>query len=737
MKEAAARELPHRTRELALEALSGDADRELLHALVGAGTLPAELERADPASRAEGNPFFLEELVRSLVDAGRAGRATDERLAVRPRGAGRGPADGREGDPGPDRPADARRARRADGRRRCSGRRFGLPLLEGVAGEDGEVRARARRAAAARPGPRGTPVARARVPLQARADPGGGVPDAARRATGARLHRRAAEWLERRYAGRDERGRRAARPPLAGRRRRGQGDRVPDARRRPRPPGVRAGRGHRALPRAAAAPGTARRDAGDGARPVQARARAAHVAAVRARRTTTYQRAFELWTPPEPPAGRRPPRSGSASSFLPNDPDPQLRDRVAQHPALHAAVRPAGRAVARAHDRALARRAMGDRRRRPALRLPPPRGPDAGPTARRSRPTTSSSASSACSTRTRRARRWRSTSCSRTGRTTTSGRNADADRIGVRALDDRTVEFRLVAPAPYFMSVMNRPDGGPQPRHAIEARRRRLDRARRQVVSGAFRRRRSRRRASRARAARRTRTRLGRATSRAVEYRPDADPRTRSSRTSATSSTWSTVRYTPRLADLVPDAVAGRACRAGRVVRLPRVRPRAPGRRRTLELRRALAHAVDREALAAVAPINLVVATGGDRAAGAPGPHARHRPAVRPRRWPGSYLANVGLPRDARARRASTTIARSSSPSCEGWRDVLGISSRGSDRGPSPSVATLPPPARDRADLLHGMAPGLRRPRVLPPPAVPVGQPDERGRVRATRRSTS
>ena len=28
------------------------------------------------------------------------------------------------------------------------------------------------------------------------------------------------------------------------------------------------------------------------------------------------------------------------------------------------------------------------------------------------------------------------------------GRNEDADRVGVTALDDRTVEFRLVAPAP-------------------------------------------------------------------------------------------------------------------------------------------------------------------------------------------------------------------------------------------------------------------------------------------------
>ena len=69
LREAAARELPHRVTDVALEALSGDAGRELLHALVGAGTLPDEIERRilEPA---EGNPFFLEELIRSLVDAG-------------------------------------------------------------------------------------------------------------------------------------------------------------------------------------------------------------------------------------------------------------------------------------------------------------------------------------------------------------------------------------------------------------------------------------------------------------------------------------------------------------------------------------------------------------------------------------------------------------------------------------------------------------------------------------------
>ena len=47
-------------------------------------------------------------------------------------------------------------------------------------------------------------------------------------------------------------------------------------------------------------------------------------------------------------------------------------------------------------------------------------------------------------------------------------RNDDLDAVGVRALDDRTVEFRLIAPAPYFFSMVNRPDAGPQPRHAIE-----------------------------------------------------------------------------------------------------------------------------------------------------------------------------------------------------------------------------------------------------------------------------
>ena len=59
---------PHRTTELALEALSGDAGLDLLQSLVGPGRSPTTWNGG--SSTAPGNPFFLEELVRSLADAG-------------------------------------------------------------------------------------------------------------------------------------------------------------------------------------------------------------------------------------------------------------------------------------------------------------------------------------------------------------------------------------------------------------------------------------------------------------------------------------------------------------------------------------------------------------------------------------------------------------------------------------------------------------------------------------------
>src|SRR5439155_21522167 len=50
-------------------ALSGDGGRALLRSLIGGVELAPDMERRilEPA---EGNPFFLEEIVRSLVDAG-------------------------------------------------------------------------------------------------------------------------------------------------------------------------------------------------------------------------------------------------------------------------------------------------------------------------------------------------------------------------------------------------------------------------------------------------------------------------------------------------------------------------------------------------------------------------------------------------------------------------------------------------------------------------------------------
>jgi oligopeptide transport system substrate-binding protein len=68
-----------------------------------------------------------------------------------------------------------------------------------------------------------------------------------------------------------------------------------------------------------------------------------------------------------------------------------------------------------------------------------------------------------------------------------AGRERDHRRVGVAALDERTVEFRLEAPAPYFLSVLNRPDAGPHPRHAIERDGEEWTRPLRQVVSGPFR----------------------------------------------------------------------------------------------------------------------------------------------------------------------------------------------------------------------------------------------------------
>jgi class 3 adenylate cyclase/tetratricopeptide (TPR) repeat protein len=68
LKEAATRDFPHLVHRIELEPLPPEAERGFLQELIGPGTLTVELERRLLAA-AGGNPFFLEELVRSLVDA--------------------------------------------------------------------------------------------------------------------------------------------------------------------------------------------------------------------------------------------------------------------------------------------------------------------------------------------------------------------------------------------------------------------------------------------------------------------------------------------------------------------------------------------------------------------------------------------------------------------------------------------------------------------------------------------
>src|SRR5439155_18951366 len=197
LKDTASRKVPHRVREIALEALSGQADRELLHELVGSDTLPADLE-ARILGDAEGNPFYLEELIGSLIDAGALVREGDGWRFVH--------------DAEVDLPHSVEKVILARIDRltpECHrvltaasvlGRRFGLPLLEGVSAGDGVIREslhELQRLDLIREGRRWPqPEYRFKHAL---------IQEAAYRTllsdTRSRLHREAAQWLERHHAG--------------------------------------------------------------------------------------------------------------------------------------------------------------------------------------------------------------------------------------------------------------------------------------------------------------------------------------------------------------------------------------------------------------------------------------------------------------------------------------------------------------------------------------------------------
>jgi ABC-type oligopeptide transport system substrate-binding subunit/class 3 adenylate cyclase len=479
LKELAGREYPHLTRELALEPLSRQAERELLHDLVGLGTLPAELERR-LLEVAEGNPFFLQELVRSLADAG----------ALVPEG--RGWRFDHEAEVEVPQTVEkvvlARldrlnpECRRVITAASALGRRFGLALLEGVLG-DGQVsgvlhelqRADLVRAESRWPQPR----YRFKHVL---------IQEVAYRtlvsATRTGLHRRAAEWLENRPADNlgDALGLLAYHWLAAG-----DEDRAVEYL-------VRAGdqaRQEYALDEAVGhyrelLPLLERRGAGQEMALILFKlALALHTSLRFAEADAAYRQAFALWRPPASVPATKTLRI--ASSVLPDDPDPhsaitwtniqlgmQLFDRLVEAwpertvvPSLaerweiapdglrylfhlHAGLRWSDGHPLTAHD----------------VEFGIKRVLDPG------RPGASAAIYFVLEN----------------GLDYYAGRQRDHRRVGVAALDERTIEFRLEAPAPYFLSVLNRPEAGPQPRHAIERHGEEWTQPRRQVVSGPFRR---------------------------------------------------------------------------------------------------------------------------------------------------------------------------------------------------------------------------------------------------------
>jgi len=76
LAEQALRRQPAATTRLTLEALIDQSDRALLSTLARGANFPDELERR-VLERAEGNPLYLEELVRALIDAGALVRSDD------------------------------------------------------------------------------------------------------------------------------------------------------------------------------------------------------------------------------------------------------------------------------------------------------------------------------------------------------------------------------------------------------------------------------------------------------------------------------------------------------------------------------------------------------------------------------------------------------------------------------------------------------------------------------------
>ncbi len=661
LRELAARSYPHRSHELALQALGGDAERELLHALVGGDTLPGELEQR-LLEQAEGNPFFLEELVRGLVDSGalvasNGGYRFDHETAVEI--------------PATVEQVILARVDRLPAAYRGTltaasvlGRQFGLALLEGVAAGDDlrESLRELQRLDLIRESRRWPqPEFRFKHVLIQEAVYRTIVGEERRR-----LHREAADWLERR---REEGGEEAlgilahhwlaaADEPKAIDYLTRAGDKA---------------RQEYALNEAIEHYGELlellkkRGESHEVALVLFKLALALHTSLRFAEANAAYQDAFGHWHPPDSVPATAALRV--TSSFLPNDFDPAS---AIAWPNIQLCMQLFDRLVEAWPERTIVpslaeRWEISDDGLRYVFHL------REGLTWSDGVPLTAHDVEYGIKRVLDPVRPGSSVAIYyvlENGQDYALGRNGDADRIGVRALDDRTVEFRLVAPAPYFMSVMNRPDGGPQPRHAIEAAGDDWTAVGRQVVSGPFR---IAEQSDEAlvlerRDGYRNVARRGNVATVRIERAGVGESLEPFARGEVDMIT---VRYTPRLADQVhsrpgTEAVLGPAAWTGYLAFDHSNETAAK-----VDFRRALAHAIDRESLREQLADNMLIATGGL----VPPALQGHTPDIVPRFEP-------ELARELLARAGVTPTVKLAGADewrpivdaiAAGWRDVLGI----------------------------------------------------------------
>jgi ABC-type oligopeptide transport system substrate-binding subunit/class 3 adenylate cyclase len=697
LREHAGREFPHLLREIDLGPL-GDADGELLAALVAPATLPAELERR-VLEAADGNPFFLEELVRSLADVGALVRTDDgwrfdHAVEV-------------EVPPTVEKAILARLDRLSAPARdlvtaaSALGRTFAFPLLEGVLGDV--------------PADSLHELQRLGLLRQSRRwpQPEYGFRHALIQETAyrtllaeqrTRLHRRAAGWLEERYSDRDsevlgllahhwlsaEDEDKAAEYLLRA------GDEA---------------REEHALDEAIEhyrdlLPLLERRgERQEIALVLFKLALALHASLRFAEANEAYQRAFEHWTAPVATPGPATRTLRVAVSYVPQISDPT---RAGWWPDIQLCMQLFDRLVEAWPERTIVpslaeRWEISDDGLRYVFRLregltwsdgTPLTAHDVEFGIKRVLDPMSPGASVALYFVLENAQDY------------ALGRSSDSESVGVRALDDRTVEFRLVAPAPYFMSVVNRPDAGPQPRHAIERHGEAWSSPEHQVVSGPLR-------------------IVEQGPERLVLVRDDGYAGRRRGNVARVECIRSAVddaypafargeidlvrvAYTPHTADHVRSDVRGDEPLTW-LAYLGFDHTHA--QLRDIELRRALAFAVDRSALADAAPANLAAATGGI----VPPALYGHSPDIAPKldlERAREHLSRSGAAADvALALTAQDVWGDLLEIIVRGWRDGLGLDVRlDLWAGDEPPVGSL----LERAPMaLFGWLPGYPDPEYM------------------------